>query len=237
MRGGVGEPVDQAEHRPAGQHGAQRVQPLAAAGRLPHQQRGGAGQRGPGEEQVHVQRPPPGQVLGQHAAQQQAHRAAGRSDRAEHGERLSAVPGIGERVGQDRQRRRRHDRREGTLAGTRRHQHGKVNGRPAHGGRDGEAGQAGHERDLAAEQVGQPPAGQQQAAERQRVRRHHPLPVHGDEVQRPLRGRQRDVHYRQVEDDHELGDGDRRQDQPAPARVLHVLHCLHSGVHCRHPFE
>ena len=35
----------------------------------------------------------------------------------------------------------------------------------------------------------------------------------------------------EVEDDHELGDGDRRQDQPAPARVLHVLHCLHNGVH------
>jgi hypothetical protein len=117
-----------------------------------------------------------------------------------------------------------------------RHQHGKVNRRPAHRGHDGEAGQAGHERDLAAEQVGQPPAQQQQAAERQRVRRHHILPVDGGEVQRGLRGRQRDVHDRQVEDDHELGDGHRRQDQPAPARVLHVLHCLLSGVHCRHPF-
>ena len=35
------------------------------------------GEGHPGEDQVHVQRPPPGQVLGEQAAEQQAHRAAG----------------------------------------------------------------------------------------------------------------------------------------------------------------
>ena len=80
----------------------------------------------------------------------------------------------------------------------------------------GEAGQPGQERHLAAEQVGQPAAEQQQAAERQGVGGDHPLPVHGREVQRPLRRRQRDVHHREVQDHHELRQADHAQDQPAP---------------------
>ena len=54
-------------------------------------------------------------------------------------------------------------------------------------------GQAGQERDLAAERVDHQAPEQQQAAERQGVGGDHPLQVHGSEVQRPLRGRQRDV--------------------------------------------
>ena len=84
-------------------------------------------------------------------------------------------------------------------------------------GRDaGEAEQADQERHLPAEQVGQPPAEQEQAAERQGVRGHHPLPVHRGEVQRTLRGRQGDVHHRDVQDDHELREADDAEDEPAP---------------------
>ena len=46
-----------------------------------------AGEGHCGEDQVHVQAPPPGQVLGQRAAQQQARRAAGPGDRPVDGER------------------------------------------------------------------------------------------------------------------------------------------------------
>jgi hypothetical protein len=53
-------------------------------------------------------------------------------------------------------------------------------------------GQEGH---LAAEQIGQPTAEQQQAAERQGVGGDHPLPVRDGEVQCALRRRQRDVHH------------------------------------------
>lgn len=74
--------------------------------------------------------------------------------------------------------------------------------------------QAGHERHLTAEQVSQLAAQKQQAAERQRVRGDHPLPVHDGEPQIALRGRQRDVHDRRVEHDHELRQSDHPQDQP-----------------------
>jgi hypothetical protein len=56
----------------------------------------------------------------------------------------------------------------------------------ADGRRSGETGHPGQERDLATDQVAEPSAEQQQAAKRQRVGGHHPLPVHGAEAQRPL---------------------------------------------------
>ena len=96
-------------------------------------QRGVAGQQDcrarsgqAGEEQVHVQAPPPGQVLGQHAAQQQPHRAARPGDSAVHAERPAALGRIAERHGQQRQRRRREQGAERALAGPRRHQHAEV---------------------------------------------------------------------------------------------------------------
>jgi hypothetical protein len=59
------------------------------------------------------------------------------------------------------------DRREHALASPCGHEHGEVD-RGAADGRDAcEAGQADQERYLAAQQVGQPAAQQQQAAERQ----------------------------------------------------------------------
>jgi hypothetical protein len=67
-----------------------------------------------------------------------------------------------------------------------------------------------------AEQVGQPAAEQQQATERQGVRRHDPLPVRGGEAQRVLRGRQGDVHHRDIQDDHELREADHAEDEPPP---------------------
>ena len=216
VRGRVGEAVDQAEHRAGDQQHAGDVQPGLNRGRLALQQQRSPRKGHRGEDQVHVQRPPPGQVLGQRAAQQQAHRAAGPGDRPVDGERPAAVLRPGERGGQQRQRRRHQQRGERALAGPRGDQHGEVD-RGAADGRDaGEPGQAGQERDLAAQQVGQPAAEQQQAAERQRVGGDHPLPVHGSEAQRPLRGRQRDVHHRQVQHHHQLRQADHAQDEPPP---------------------
>jgi hypothetical protein len=146
---------------------------------------------------------------------------------------IGAVLLLGERGGQQRQCRGHQQGGERALAGPRGHQHGKVD-RDAPDGRDGgEAGQAGQERDLAAQQVGQPAAEQQQAAERQGVGRDHPLPVHGGEVQRPLRGRQRDVHHREIQDHHQLRQADHAQDQPPPVPgavggggIRHQIHDL-----------
>ncbi|MDX6416881.1 MAG: hypothetical protein QOG28_1501, partial [Trebonia sp.] len=58
-------------------------------------------------------------------------------------------------------------------------------------------------------------AEQQQAAEGQGVGRHDPLPVAVGEAQRVLGGRQRDIHDGGIENDHQLGNRDNHEDQPA----------------------
>ena len=74
------------------------------------------------------------------------------------------------------------------------------------------------ERPLAAEEVGEPAAEQQQAAEGQRVGGDDPLPVAVGEAEGVLRGGQRDVHDGGVEHDHQLGDAEDGEDRPAPGR-------------------
>ena len=66
-------------------------------------------------------------------------------------------------------------------------------------------------------------AEQQQRAEGQRVGGDDPLPGVVGEAEVLLRAGQRDVHDRHVEHDHQLGDGDQRQDQPAAVLVMGVV--------------
>jgi hypothetical protein len=61
------------------------------------------------------------------------------------------------------------------------------------------------------------PPSKSRLPKRQGVGRDYPLPVHRGEVQGALRGRQRDTHHRDVEDDHELRDADHAEDEPAPS--------------------
>ena len=55
-----------------------------------------------------------------------------------------------------------------------------------------------------------------QAAERERVRGHHPLAARRREAKRLLRRGQRDVDDRRIEHDHQLRDTDHREHRPAP---------------------
>jgi len=116
----------------------------------------------------------------------------------------------------------------------RRDQHGEAGRRSADGGHGGEPDQPGEEGDLAADQVGEATAEQQQGAERQRVGGHHPLPVHRAEPQRFLRGRQRDVHDRDVQHHHQLRQADHAQDEPPPpvpgaVGRRHIRHDIHTS--------
>ena len=216
VAGGVGEPVDHAEHAGRGEHHAQHVQPGLAVGRLVAPQQQHAPDDGQaGEDQVHVQAPAPGQVLGQDPAEHQADRAAGAHDRAVDAERPAALLRVGERRGQDRQGRGREERAEHALRGAGRDQHAEAGRRAADGRCGGEAQRAGQEHVPAADQVAQPPAEQQQAAEREGVGGHHPLPVHDAEAQGLLGGGQCDVHDRGVKNDHELGEADGAQNEPS----------------------
>jgi hypothetical protein len=81
-------------------------------------------------------------------------------------------------------------------------------------GRGGEGRHAAHEQPLAAEDVGKAAAEQQQAAERQGVRRDDPLAVRIREVQRGLRVRQSDAHDRRVESNHQLCGSQDGKDPP-----------------------
>ena len=171
--------------------------------------------RGDGEEDRDVQAPAPVERLGQRAAEQQPDRAAHAGDRGVDAERLAALGRVGERRRQQRQRRGREQRAEHALQRAGADEHAEALGRAARGGGAGEAEQAGDERPLAAEQVGDPAAEQQQAAERERVGGDHPLAVVVGEAEVALGGGQRDVDDRHVEDDHQLGDPDHRQDQPS----------------------
>src|ERR1700744_1242963 len=148
----------------------------------------------------------------------------------------TALLRLGECGGQQRQRRRHQQRGEHALASPRGHQHGEVDRSAPHGRNTREAGQAGQERFLPAQQVSQPAAEQQQAAERQRVRGDHPLPVYLGEVQGLLDRRQRDVHHRKVQDHHQLRQADHAQDQPAlpPQAASHGGGISHENHHFFH---
>ena len=71
-----------------------------------------------------------------------------------------------------------------------------------------------------------PAAEQQQAAERQRVGGDDPLAVVVGEAEVGLRRRQRDVHDRRVEHDHQLGEAEHGEDPASGAFEWWVVLCL-----------
>ena len=168
------------------------------------------------EGEVDVHREAPGQVLGEDAAEQQADRTAGAGDGAEDAERPGALAAGRERRRQQRERGGGEQRAEHALQRAGGDEHLEALRGAADGGRGGEAEQADDERPLAAEEVAELAAEQQQAAEGQRVGRDDPLARAVGEVQRLLGRRQRDVHDGRVEHDHQLGDAEDGEDRPAP---------------------
>ena len=91
-------------------------------------------------------------------------------------------------------------------------------GQAAEQRRDREKDEADDEHALAAEEVGQGTGGEEHRREHQRIGVHHPLQVGEAGVQLALDVRQRDVHHRDVEQQHERrqADGEKR---PALGRV------------------
>ena len=95
-------------------------------------------------------------------------------------------------------------------------QHPRAGGQAAGERGEDEHRDAGEEHPLAAEQVAEPAAEQQQAAERDQVGVHDPAQAAGGEAEVGLDRGQRDGHDRAVEDDHQ---GRRAQDdEREPAR-------------------
>ena len=138
------------------------------------------------------------------AAEQHAGGAAGARDRAPHAQRAVALGALGEGRGDDRQRRRRDDRGAEALDRARGDQPRLRLGEAAGERGEREDDQAEHEHAPAAEQVGEPAAEQQEAAEGERVGVDDPGQVVAGEVQLRADRRQRDVDDRGVDHDHEL---------------------------------
>jgi hypothetical protein len=100
----------------------------------------------------------------------------------------------------------------------RRVEHQRRFRQPADQRRGREHAQADHEHEPAAEPVGQRAAGQQQPGETERIGVDHPLQVGEAGVERALDVRQRGVDDRDVEQQHERRDADRKQ---CPPLLLH----------------
>ena len=214
------ETVDQAEQAGRRRDGAGDVDPGPQCGRRLRTEEAQGGDRGGDrEEQVHVHAPAPVQVLGQRPAEDQPDRRAGAGDHAEHAERLVALGGNGEGRGQQAEGRRGQQRGEAALQGAGDDEDLEALGETAECGCDGEPGEAGDEDALAAEEVAEAAAEQQQAAERQRVRGDDPLAGVVGEAQVRLGRGKRDVHDRHVEHDHQLRKANQREDEPAASAV------------------
>jgi hypothetical protein len=112
---------------------------------------------------------------------------------------------------QQRERRRRHQRAPGALDRAQADEHGGRRGERAAGRRGREQREPGDEQAAVAEQVAGAARGNQQAAERERVRRHHPLQRRRAESEVVLDRGQRDGDDRRVEDGDEL-DAEERDD-------------------------
>ncbi len=213
---GVGEPVHEREQAAGRRNRPGDVDRLAGRANVPAQQRRGADRGDEREGEIHEQRPAPRQGLGEHAAEQQPDSGTGAADRPPDPKRRAPLARIGERRAHQRQRRGCHQRREHALQPARRHENPEALCRAAESRRGAESDGARDEQPLAAEQITDPPTGEQQAAERERVRGHDPLPAVVGEMQRLLRRGQRDVDHRNVEHDHQLRDPEDREDPPTP---------------------
>jgi hypothetical protein len=114
----------------------------------------------------------------------------------------------------DRERGRRDQRGAEALQRPKADQHPGRAREPVQQRGDREDDQPDQEDALAPEQVAGSPAEQQETSEEQRVRVDDPLQVGLAQAEVLLDRRQRDVHDRRVEDDHELRDADQDQDEP-----------------------
>ena len=161
------------------------------------------GRRDP-DRDVDEQHPAPAETAREDPAEQHPGGAAGARDRAPDPERAVALGALGERRRDDRQRRRRDDRGAEALNRARRDQPSFRLRDPAGERRQREQRQAEHEHPPAPEQVGEPAAEQQEPAERECVGVDDPREVGAREVESAPDRRQRDVHDRGVDHDHEL---------------------------------
>jgi hypothetical protein len=117
-----------------------------------------------------------------------------------------------ERIDKDRERKRRQERGADALEGPKRDQHPVARRERAAGREDREQREAGQKNSLAPVPIAERAADEDERRERERVRVDRPDEIAGRDVELVLNRRQRNVHDRDVEQDHELREagGDER---------------------------
>ena len=167
--------------------------------------------------QVDEEDPVPAERVGEDAAEQDADRPAARRDEAEHAHRLRPLGRLGEDRHHQRKRDRRHDRAADPLHRPRRDEHA-LRGREAADERGRrEERDPRQEQAAVAEEVAEPPAQQQEAAERQQVGVHDPRERRLGEPEILADRGKRDADDRHVEDDHQVAQAQDEERQPAGA--------------------
>jgi len=189
------------------------------------------GRRG-SDRDVHEEDPAPGKPRGQSAADERADGngdTGRRSPDAEGGPAFASV----ELLRQEGEGGREHDRPADSLSRAREDEEERRGRGAAERGGGREEEDAADEDALPSEQIGERSCVEHEGREGQRVRVDHPLEVGEAGVQRSRDGRQRDVHDRDVEEQHE----DRRadHDQGPPFAFQHVSTLTHADRVSRRP--
>jgi hypothetical protein len=200
------------------------------------------GERDRRDGDVDEEDPLPPEVLGEHAAEEHPDGGAGAGDAAEDAERLVPFGAFLERHERDREDGRREDRARRALQEPRDDEHlGRLREPREQRGHQ-EKAEAHHEEVASAEQVAHAPSEQEEPAEGERIARDDPLEVLGRKAEIGLDRRERHVHDRDVEHDHEVRDAQDRERLPAPRVCVAVSHDFPRAVwlvigHSRKPAD
>ena len=173
------------------------------------------------DRDVDEEDPWPRDQLRDRSAEDQPDRAPSDRDRRPHPERLGPVGPLLEGRRDDRERGRRDERGAEPLERTRADQHPGARREAVEQRCRREHDEPEQEEALAPEQVAHAPAEQQETAEDEGVGVDDPLEVRLRQPEVFLDRRQRDVHDRAVEDDHELREADDDEHQPPVGRMAH----------------
>jgi hypothetical protein len=171
--------------------------------------------RGDTDRDVHEEDPVPAEQVGQDAAEQHADGPSAREHEADHPHRLGALGVIGEEDHDQRQRDRGHDGAAEPLDRARDDQERLGGRQAAQQRRDRELSDPEQEDALLPEEVSEAARQQQEASEREQVGVDDPGKRGFGEAQVGADRRQRDVHDRRVEHDHQIGQTEHVQRQPA----------------------
>ena len=218
VRGHLDDRVDRAHQRGGDEQRAEPVHAVSEAEpAVGADQRLAERERGEADREVDEEDPVPAQRLGEQAAGEEPERASGHRHEDVGAHRAGSLGDPRELGDDDREDHRRLRGRADALEEARCDQRPLRRGDAAQERRDRERDHAAEEHALSPGQVAEPAGQEQQAAERHEERVDDPGQVRLAEAEVLLDRRERDVHDRDVEDDHQLREADDEQRCPAAA--------------------